>query len=483
MNKYFSDYLPPALVRDFRRSLRSRGYVLMLLIAVLVAVWVQYDAIAQLPESKSMGGGTTLTMIGVFLFWCIIPHRAGRAVLADCRVKSANYMMLTPLSSRHIVWSTWFSAVVQLLIVGGIGALILWWRQVATPDMPLTEASLFSLTGSLFPGVPFFSWQPVTFTQVWVIYALMLGVGALLCAVFMSLAQMSTFTRLIVICAMATVALSWGMAQITTILDSGCSPADILLAGFSGISLWCRLADAALVLWVLLELARRSYASPAENCSWGLRLWALAPMVLVAALHYAAPEESELMTEQLEFSVAMGLVICLCDALLPTYSLPGHGRRTWPLLPSYLQTPGLGQAALFLVLVLAANWGVHVWQMQESSVPYLLNKGLSAEWMDGLHSLRLLYALLCALLLTDLLCGSMNANRPTVFAVLLLGLDIVAGFVAPGATQDVYLSSVIPCSEVLLQIKTAEQLTVCSAVSAACCLLMLAGLIFRGRRS
>ena len=47
MNKYFSDLLPPALVRDLRRSLRTRGYLAMLTVFMLVAAWLQFDSIQE----------------------------------------------------------------------------------------------------------------------------------------------------------------------------------------------------------------------------------------------------------------------------------------------------------------------------------------------------------------------------------------------------------------------------------------------------
>ena len=45
MNRYLSDFLPPSLVLDIRRTLRSRVYVVTLLLVLLAAVWLQYAAI------------------------------------------------------------------------------------------------------------------------------------------------------------------------------------------------------------------------------------------------------------------------------------------------------------------------------------------------------------------------------------------------------------------------------------------------------
>ncbi len=506
MKRYLSDFMPAALVRDMRRSWRSHGYVAMLVLALLAAVWVQYDAVQEAKKSMQLGGGGILLLIGAVLMWFVIPNRAGAAVSADSGVKGTNFMMLTPLSSRIIVWGTWFSALVQLLLVAGVGALILWWRIEATPVVqPLPAVNpIDSLGRVVAPAVS----PQLTVAQQWTGYGLMVGVGVLMCAVFLYLAQLSRFFRLAAAAVVLMNVIGWLVKNYLTmdwLLVPSYNPLADWLDGFTGYSLILRSADALLLLWALLELARRSYAAPAENCSRAVRLLALLPVVSVPLLVYLLPEEHELVKEQIYFSACFCGLVCLSDALLPTYALPAHSRRAWRLLPAYLQTPGVGQAAFYAVLMLVLNWGGAIWQTYQSGMSpdnsyfaeFCLSPQTTIEAValySGLNYLNLASLLLLALLLTDVLCRRTNPNRPVFCAVLVIVVGAVFGILGSSLILDAmpiqesvrpYIVAALPgTGGIDVRMLMGHEcnmwlLSVCCGVSGAVVLLLLALLMLR----
>lgn len=503
MNRYLSDYLPAALVRDMRRSWRSRGYVAMLALALLAAVWVQYDAMLETQKTMQLGGGGILVLIGVLLMWFVIPNRAGAAVAADSGVKGTNFMMLTPLSSRRIVWGTWFSALVQLLLVAGVGALILWWRLETTPSAQPLPA--INPADSLGRSVGAVMSPRLSEAQQWLGYGLMVGVGVLMIAVFLFLAQLSRIFRLVAAAVVLMNVLGWFIDNYVTIdmfIHPGYNPLADLLKGFTGYSLAVKLVDALLLIWALLELARRSYAAPAENCSRAVRLLALLPLAIVPVLVYLLPENSELVKEQLGFSLFFTGLVCLSDALLPTYALPAHSRRAWPVLPTYLQTPGVGQAAFYCVLMLVLNWGVALWQTYHSGMSpdnaYFAEFCKSPETtiqtiglLSGLNFLNQASLLLLALLLTDMMSRRTNPNRPVLCAVLalvvgavfaILGSPLVLDSMLVDASLRSCIVAVLPGTGGGVFMRLLEDmLPVCCGISGAVVVVVLALLMWRGR--
>lgn len=490
MNRYFSDFLPAALVRDMRRSFRARAYVTMLLLALLAAVWIQYDAIQEARETMEMGGGGLLCLIAAAVMWFVIPNRAGEAVSADAKVKGTNFMMLTPLSSRRIVWSTWFSALVQLLLVAAVGALILWWRLESTPAAapiaPVTQGGLRAIAqGASLQFTP---------AHIQTLYALLVGVGAILCAVFMFFAQLNRFFRFVAVAFVAALALGWIVDNVLTLewfTQKDYNPLADLLESFSGVSLYLYLADGLLALVLLLELARRSYAAPAENCSFSVRLLALMPVLSVPCLHYAMPDmDRELLRQQFDFGVEFAIFAYMSDALLPTYSLLAHDKRALRFLPAYLQTPGVGQSALCLVLGMAVCWGVGAWLGEPMDVSGSESMYAMYDEMylsSGMRYLTFTYLFLCSLLLTELMCSRSNVNRPVVCAAVLGVISIASSVVAMCATGWLrgYIIAALPGVNMPARYDldlNETQLYISAGITAFFLLLTLAALMWRGRR-
>ena len=489
MNKFWSDYLPPALVRDLRRSWRTRGYIVMLVLALLIAVWLQYSATQAETATGVAGWSLLLLSLGCVMIWGVVPNRAGAAVSADAKVKGTNFMMLTPLSSRNIVWATWFSAACQVLLLAAFGALLMCWRHATAPLEPLTNPLMDAVRGG---GVlnPLALSTSLTHEQEWIIYGIVVGIGVMLCAVFMFLAQLSRFFRLAASAFAVLVLLSvvWNSFVTTAWLtDENYSPVADFLAGFTGASLWLRVVDAVLVLVLLLELARRSYAAPAENCSRVVRLLTLVVLASVPVVYYLLPGEAKLLEAQMDFCLVFGMVAALSDALLPTYSLVAHNKRAWPVVPTYLQTPGVGQAALFLVLFMVAYRAMMVWQGQISSGDDVMYEGPLPGVIEGA---KVLYVLLLGLFLTDVLCSRTNVNRPIVYVVLLMVMSFIVTTVTVFMPWDTpaYVYAVLPfVSDRCLAADSItgldETLQICCAsITGGMILLLLVLLMLRGRR-
>ncbi len=478
MNKYFSDYFPPALVRDLRRSLRTRGYLVMLALALLAAVWVQYAA-TQEQDGGGVASSIELLLIAMVLMWGVIPNRAGASVSADAKVKGTNFMMLTPLTSRQIVWGTWVSAFFQLLLVAGVGALITWWHlSTETPPAMLNPNELASgLAGEVT--------RTLTIQQKWAIYGLVVAVGVIMIAVFMFLAQLSRFFRLAVGAMVLLAVFVWFTETFITaewITEENYDPIGEFLAGYVGASLLLRVINALIFLVALLELARRSYAAPAENCSRAVRIISLLPLAISPVVYGVAPN---LLEEQMEVALLFALFVNMSDALLPTYSLAAHDKRVWPVLPAYLQVPGIGQAAFFTVLSMLLCVGV-LWGLNngEGSPRELAERSLSV--------LRALYVMLFALFLTDLMCKRTNVNRPIVCGVIFLALNMVGGaiMVVGFSNSNVFVQSILPVLATPEQIvvwknvhEITPELIAALSVSGVCALVMLLLLMWRGRRA
>ena len=389
-----------------------------------------------------------LALAGAVLMWVVIPGRAGSSVSDDAKVKGTNFMMLTPLSSRQLIWGTWISACFQLLIVAGIGALIHWWHVCAA-------------------GI-----KGVELTASWTSYGLMVAVGVLMCAVFLFTAQLGRLMRIL----LTIYVLINGINLVVICLESGLffgkSPIMMFLDWFRGDIVYLVVGDVLLSILLLMEFARRNYAAPAENCSRSVRLLVLLAAGSVTLLHYYV--EASLVAGQLSFVTWYALFACMCDCLLPTYSMKAHDKRAWPILPAYLQVPGVGQSAFFLLLM----GGALSWQW----FSYVM---VNTAWSEVAYlGTNMTYTVLCLLLLTDMMCRRDNANRPMVCAVLALLLTIISLIVCHSVPDFAieYAAAAMPFGWTSA-VNAVVDKTLMVGISSGCLLVVLSLLMFwRGRR-
>ncbi|MBE6417695.1 MAG: hypothetical protein E7033_04435 [Akkermansiaceae bacterium] len=411
-NKFLSDYLPPAMVRDLRRSLHTRSYCITLGLAFLAALWVQFHAVSDAAGYDHFSTGVKLAFIAVTLFWFIIPNRAGAAVSADAGVRGTNFLTLTPLSSRSIILQMWLSAAAQIVVTAAVGSLFLVWRHALPMEAQHSTISLLNTT-------------PSTPAQDWVVYGIIVLCGLVMCAVSLFLAPLNRIFRIAGL--IFVLSLLWGWVQENLALLLHPNPQGYLLGRMAAED-WVALAAMALLsIAALLELARRCYAAPAENCSRALRLLVLLPLLCSVAMYITQlPHANRIAVENtLTFSVYFALAVCMSDALLPA---PTHRNRAEPLLPwvpRYLQQNGSGPAALFLALVLLAATGVQC--LTEPA-------GHSETHIVRLftETAAVVYYLLAGLLLTDMLCKRSNPNRPVYGGLLLVAIVLLSNMLLVG---------------------------------------------------
>ena len=111
MNRHLSDYIPAVILKDWRQAARTLPHVTMLVLA-LVGAWMVQLLNA---DTAATNTGYVFAILGFILIgW--IPYRAYAGVRADTLVKSTNFLMLTPLSPRCVVYSMWVSAVLQAVL-------------------------------------------------------------------------------------------------------------------------------------------------------------------------------------------------------------------------------------------------------------------------------------------------------------------------------------------------------------------------------
>lgn len=417
-NKFLSDYLPPAMVRDLRRSLRTRSYCITLGLALLAALWVQFSAMLHPTEQSVFSTGVKLAFIAAILFWFIIPNRAGAAVSADAKVRGTNFLTLTPLSSRSIILQMWLSAAAQIILVAAVGSLFLIWRQALPAEAPKSTISL--LTGTT--GI---ECAPPTPAHEWMVYGIIVLCGLIMCAVSLFLAQLNRIFRMAGLIFILMVLWGWVQENIQLLLLHP-SPLNYLLKEIQPGEWVALVAMSLLSIATLLELARRCYAAPAENCARALRLLVLLPLLSVVVVYAMNLPNGENITEfLLRFSASFTLLVCMSDALLPA---PTHRNRAEPMLPGippYLQQNGSGSAALVLTLMLlatsAVQCGVDPTCCTEADVTKIL-AGTAA----------LVYYLLVALLLADMMCKRSNPNRPVYGGMLLVAVMILSNMLLAG---------------------------------------------------
>ncbi len=414
-DRNFSDFLPPALVKDWRQFLRSRMYIALFLLLQLVG-WFFFIRCASADEITK-GSIEVMRLpifyLGVIALGVVVPFRAGSSVSSDTKVRGTNFLMLTPLSARRIVWGTWCSSVLQVLLA-------------AVLALPLLCACRQLEASAL--GIPF-DWAGLRFDLS--VLGLLVLCGAVMASVFMFTAGLARFFRITLVLGVTIFFTTmFGVSQFTHENWSETLPALIaenpLISGLL-------MGNGIAVFVLLLELTRRHYAAPAENCSASVRLLALLPMLAYVILMAVYSDASDIDFESLPFWVtvhaimgpfAVGYLLfaLLSDALLPAYAMPVHSRRAWRWLPAVLQVPGIVPSTICILLgvVLSAlptyAYGADtpLFSMED------IDRRLEYLAVYGTNFVNIAYSLLFWLLVTDILCRRSNRNRPVIYGFVAL---------------------------------------------------------------
>ncbi len=479
-DKHFSDYLPPALVKDWRQCFRSRS-ALLIFILLELAGWLMFFTMQPeagsspelyLYELQKLGG--VFYGFGLFALCFAIPYRACLTVTADTRVRSSNFLMLTPLSARRIVWGTWCSTALMVLLAALCALPLLAARQVMMGVAPGTTAvELAAFNGAAFmqdalalAWLVLCGWVMVAFYMAIAGLPRLMSVGAFLFCLVLVLDSMGSLHVLERIFGIED---GVGLEQLPTILLYS--------------------VDALLLLVLFLELARRHYAAPAENCSRSVRLLALAPWLPVALMEGGRAcglMQPVLAHTQAEFALIVLFAALLADALLPTYAVPAHAWRFWRWLPVWCQKPGLMPSALCLAV--ASPFVM---------LPDIVNRVWGSEWQSMVCLRRLLYegvgalnfgfTLLLWLLITDCLCRRSSVKRPVVFGLVALACTFVATCLRLPLEDLPVWESLIPLAgtavswELNQLVPIEESILACSLNGGALFLTLLLLIFWRGR--
>lgn len=434
----FSDFLPPALIKDLRQTWRSPIFLAIYFLLPLFCLVIT--------ESCEKA----LTISAPLMLMLVIPMRAAQSVSADTRIRGTNFMKLTPLSSRSIVRGIWLSVSVQILLT----ALLLAALFMTNSSMRETfvETSFFQTDGVL-KSVS----ESAEYTKgAWYAQYLLLSavLGLVTTAFFMFMSCVAPFFRYCIYGGFIIGAISYGTAMSAIQFRFPLLESELYILG--GI-------DVALLVLLFLELARRGYAPPAENCSRSVRLLSFAPLAVFGAMWLSA-SASRYAEAQLIFALCYMGFAALADILLPCWSLPVHRSRCMPLIPRTLQVPGLFPSCLFLALVVLVG-ALCTWLYVEYPLPDSVwgqSKGVISvlkHWNLPLliildFSLMMLYSLLATVLLLDLFMRRGNPNRPVVFLLLCYTLMCVAGVLgSPYALPfGGLLDSIVPSGETVYRI-------------------------------
>ncbi len=417
-NRFLSDFLPAALVKDWRQCLRSRGYLAVFAL-LLLSGWVLLATGARGVEATTevyQNGWKNLGSMLCFIF-CVtlslaIPFRAGLIVAADTRERGSNFLMLTPLSARRIVWGTWCSTALMVLLAALLLLPLCYVGEVLRAVSPLSAS--FNLAQLDWVA---FAYDALT------LGALVLG-GWVMAAFFMFCAGLPLAARIILLVGM--IAFCGGLVSECDFIFCAAEKRDlpglaVLLPG---------VADALLLLVLFLELARRHYSAPAENCSRSVRL--LAPLPLLAALVQVGVSCAYgallgLPVAQGIFGIVFLYFATFADALLPSYSLPQMKHRFWPLLPHWFQRPGFVPSVLCCAgaVLLSLLPALLLWAEASQVLPCAFYAEMSQDKLQRaafvlIENLNMGFSLMLWLLLTDCFCRRNSPGRPLVFGAVAL---------------------------------------------------------------
>lgn len=419
------DWLPPAMVKDWRQMLRSPLYLLGVLACALLGGMVL------LRETHGDYLITLFTyydrflMLGAVLLCGVVPARVSLAVAAEVRVAAVNFVRLTPLSSRQVVWGTWLSGMAQ--------ALLLVLCALPLVGMCLCRVPAESLGGAvLLHGV---------------MLALLLAQAGAMIAAAQATAMLPPLAR--VVGAFVTFLMVWLVPlDVVRELMAGQAPG------------WWRvllhvLACGVMTL-VLLEEARRHYAHPAENCAASARVCSLLALLVYGVLLVCcAGGVLDVAWQAYGWAVGLMLAVAVWDMLHPDGGVRG-GAKAVRWLPGVLQQPGMWGGALWFTVAVVLCYAAVVplvclqhEQLQVAGDSVMTARALPVMGVPelllvfGYNLLDVLVALLAALLLSSLF-----PNQRTVAFLGVLVVELVAwgmlGVASSLGFADVSLVSLLP---------------------------------------
>ena len=254
MNKNYKDsipdWLPPALVKDWRQMLRTPLFMLGLLALGLLSFGFLLP-----PESEVLYKASYMpfVMMGTVVLCGLVPARVSQTVEGETKNPGTNFIRLTPLSSWQVVWGTWLSGAVQVVMLALLALPLVMLRMGHAPagqeGLHLSAHLLLILLLML---------------QGWTMVALAQASSAL-----------PMVLRLFVFVSLLGSICGMDYEMVGVLLREQVSQ-------FAGMYL-LSVAALGVMLLTLLAEARRQYAHPAEDCVTPVRWFSMLAVVLYGA--------------------------------------------------------------------------------------------------------------------------------------------------------------------------------------------------------
>lgn len=394
-NDKFPDWLPPALVKDWRQMLRSPLYLLGVLAVALVGVLVVLRSANGEEAFLSL-----LSMLGV-LVCGLVPARVSMAVSAEVGNTGGNFMRLTPLSSRQVVWGTWLSGVVQVALFLS-AALPIACLCIEEPPVACSTGCVLAYAAG---------------------FAILGATACVMVAAGQATAALSPLIRVFG----GLLLMGWALSAARGMVDlvRNTDSAWVAWGGFMRLLLMC-----VVMTVTLLEEARRPYALPAENCSAAVRWSSLLVFAAYTCQIFLLPEDSHWLVYG--WAVFFVLMMAVWDMLQPERVLSFAGRRSCRGgLPGALNEQGQWGGALWLSFVVALCLFamlplIQGWYSAVQEEPEIA--GASSAWLMLLVCGRFWLSLLVALLAALLVCRLSVRQGTAIFCLLML-VELFLGFV------------------------------------------------------
>ncbi|MBR5195357.1 MAG: hypothetical protein IKW48_04360 [Akkermansia sp.] len=254
MNKNYKDsipdWLPPALVKDWRQMLRTPLFMLGLLALGLLSFGFLLP-----PESEVLYKASYMpfVMMGTVVLCGLVPARVSQTVEGETKNPGTNFIRLTPLSSWQVVWGTWLSGAVQVVMLALLALPLVMLRMGHAPagqEGLHLAAHLLLLLLLVLQG-----WTMVALAQ--------------------ASSSLPMVLRLFVFVSLLGSICGMDYEMVRVLLREQVSQ-------FAGMYL-LSVAALGVMLLTLLAEARRQYAHPAEDCVTPVRWFSMLAVVLYGA--------------------------------------------------------------------------------------------------------------------------------------------------------------------------------------------------------
>ena len=117
----FSDWFNPILVKEIRRSIKSREFVITFLLLVFVSWVISVFGMLAMGSRIEFGSPSRDFFISYYMCMCfaimvVVPFSAYRSMMSEQEHQTLEILNITTLSPRKIVWGKLLTAIVQMFL-------------------------------------------------------------------------------------------------------------------------------------------------------------------------------------------------------------------------------------------------------------------------------------------------------------------------------------------------------------------------------